>query len=222
MTDQQSDGHSEDVDAAHSSPSIEITPSEVSPAAFGARGEAERSQSVSRAATEYNFAEVYNQHFAFVWRTVRRLGVAERALDDAVQDVFVVVHRRLGDFEGRSSLKSWIFGIARRVAKDHRRRASRKDRGEELHEGLADPSAQSPLESAAKAEAVQVLYRLLDTLDHDKREVFVLAELEQMTAPEIAAAISVNLNTVYSRLRAARRAFNQAVDRHRARERNGS
>jgi RNA polymerase sigma-70 factor (ECF subfamily) len=166
----------------------------------------------------YRFEELYDQHFAFVWRTARRLGVAERSVDDAVQDVFIVVHRRLADFEGRSSIKSWLFGIVRRVAKDHRRRARRKDRGEALPDGLADPMSPSPRDAASRAEALEVLYGLLESLDDDKREVFVLAELEQMTVPEIAEAISVNLNTVYSRLRAARQAFEKAVARYRARE----
>lgn len=167
-----------------------------------------------------SFEAVYDEHFAFVWRTVRRLGVAERSIDDAAQDVFIVVHRRLGEFEGRSSLKSWLFGIARRVAKDHRRRSQRKDRGEALPETLADAAAMSPREAASRAEALRVLYTILEDLDDDKREVFVLAELEQMTVPEIADAIAVNLNTVYSRLRAARRAFEDATARHRARERS--
>lgn len=169
-----------------------------------------------------DFRDIYEDYFHFVWRTVRRLGVAERSLDDAVQDVFVVVHRRLHEFEGRSSLKSWIFGIARRVARDHRRRASRKDRGESLpDEVLADTRAPSPLESVSRAQAVRVLHALLDKLDDDKREVFVLAEIEQMTVPAIAEALGVNVNTVYSRLRAARRAFDQAVHRLHARERKG-
>jgi len=173
------------------------------------------------AATALDFRQLYDEHFSFIWRTVRRLGVADRFVDDAVQDVFVVVHRRLDDFEGRSSVKSWMFGIARRVAKDHRRRAQRKDRGEALPESLSDPRASNPRESAARAEALRVLYEILDGLDDDKREVFILAELEQMSVPEIAEAIAVNLNTVYSRLRAARRAFEQGVKRHQARERRG-
>ncbi len=166
-----------------------------------------------------DFTEVYEQHFDFVWRSARRLGVPQRYLDDAVQDVFIVVHRKLDEFEGRSSLKSWIFGIARRVAHDHRRRVERKERGEELTERVSDPAAPSPLEQARRAEAARVLYDFLSSLDSDKREVFVLAELEQMTVPEIATAVDANLNTVYSRLRAARQAFDQAVARHRARER---
>lgn len=181
----------------------------------------DESASLAPEDSDHDFTSLYEEFFEFVWRSVRRLGVPERALDDAVQDVFIVVHRRLGDFEGRSSIKSWLFGIARRVAHDHRRRASRKDRGESLPEAIADPYAPSPLESAARAQAVALLHALLDSLDDDKREVFILAELEQMTVPEIADAISVNLNTAYSRLRAARRAFEQAVHRHQARERRG-
>lgn len=166
------------------------------------------------------FTAVYREHFGFVWRSCRRLGVADRSIDDAVQDVFVVVHRQLAGFEGRSTLKSWIFGITRRVAKDHRRRSLRKDKGEAFPEnGVADPRALSPSDELARAEAARVLHEILGSLEDDKRETFVLAELEQMTVPEIAAATDTNVNTVYSRLRAARQAFEQAVERHRARER---
>ena len=175
---------------------------------------------VSAPGTSLEFRQVYEEHFAFVWRSARRLGVHERALDDAVQDVFIVVHRRLPEFEGRSTLKSWLFGIARRVAHDHRRRAGRKERGESLPDGLADPRSSSPARELEREQAVRTLHAILESLDDDKREVFILAELEQMTVPEIAAAIDANLNTVYSRLRAARQAFDAAVARHQARERS--
>jgi len=165
-----------------------------------------------------DFTSVYDEHFAFVWRSMRRLGVPDRALDDAAQDVFIVVHRRLAEFEGRSSLKSWLFAIARRVAHDHRRRIGRKERTEELHETVADPRGVTPAHDAERAEAVRTLHEILNALDDDKREVFVLAELEQMTVPEIAEAIGVNLNTVYSRLRAARMAFEAAIQRRRAQQ----
>jgi RNA polymerase sigma-70 factor (ECF subfamily) len=166
-------------------------------------------------------ASVFDQLAVFVWRSLRRLGVPERSVDDAVQDVFIVVHRRLAEFEGRSSLRSWLFGIARRVAHDHRRRIGRKERGEELPEVLADPHGTTPAGEVERAQAVRVLHEILASLDDDKREVFILAELEQMTAPEIAAAIGINLNTAYSRLRAARAGFDQAVARHLARQRSG-
>lgn len=165
-----------------------------------------------------DFPAIYEKYFDFVWRTVRRLGVAEKSLDDATQDVFIVVHRKLSDFEGRSSLKSWIFGIARRVAHDHRRRVMRKERGKVPAEGLVDTHASDPADCAARAQAMRVLYEFLDSLDDDKREAFVLAELEQMTVPEISEAVGANINTIYSRLRAARKAFDQAVSRLHAKQ----
>lgn len=168
---------------------------------------------------ELDFTELYEAYFDFAWRSARRLGVVDALLDDAVQDVFIVVHRRLADFEGRSSVKSWIFGIARRVAADYRRRASRKDRGKVSADGLADANGLGPVERAQRSEAIELLYEMLDGLDELKREVFILAELEEMTVPEIAEAIDANVNTVYSRLRAARQAFERQVSRHLARER---
>jgi RNA polymerase sigma-70 factor (ECF subfamily) len=163
------------------------------------------------------FEVLYEQHFDFMWRSLRRLGVPDAQLDDAVQDVFLVVHRRLGEFEGRSTVKTWLFGIALRVASVHRRAAARRPT-EPLPEEPSDLGAQ-PLADALTeaAEAARLLHRLLDCLDEDRRAVFVLAELEQMTAPEISTALGVNLNTVYSRLRLARRDFDVALARHRAR-----
>ncbi len=164
------------------------------------------------------FAAVYDVHFAFVWRSLRRLGVPDRLLDDAAQDVFLVVHRRLSGFEGRASLKSWLFAIARRVAHDHRRRVGRKERTEELPAALVDARTATPRAEAERNEALRALHEILGAMDDDKREVFVLAELEQMSVPEIADAIGANVNTVYSRLRAARGAFEAAVARRLARQ----
>jgi RNA polymerase sigma-70 factor (ECF subfamily) len=165
------------------------------------------------------FREVYDGYFDFVWRTLRRMGVPLSQLDDAAQDVFLVVHRRLGDFEGRSSLKTWLFGIVLRIASDARRSAGRR-RTEPLSEQEpASVSMDTPAEATERAEAARLVRDLLEQLEEGKRAVFVLAELEQMTAPEIAEALGVNLNTVYSRLRAARREFVCALERHRARTR---
>lgn len=162
-----------------------------------------------------SFREIYDEHFSFVYRSARRLGVHERALDDAAQDVFLVVYRRLAEFEGRSSIKTWLYGITRRVAKDHRRRAARKDHGQVPPDDLA-ATEQSPAEDAARREAAALLEAILEALDPAKREVFVLAEIEQMTVPEIAEALALNLNTAYSRLRVARAEFEKAVARHLA------
>ncbi len=169
------------------------------------------------------FDALYEQHFAFVWRNVRSLGAAPSAVEDLVQDVFVVVHRRLDDFDpARASIKTWLFGVLRRVVRDHRRTVRRKPAHFGTREGdaeidtMTDATDRGPHENAARAEAVRVLQAMLESLDEDKREVFVLAEIEQMTVPEIAQAIDINVNTAYARLRAARQEFEQALARRRA------
>ena len=154
------------------------------------------------------FDEVYAAHFAFVWRVLRTFGVAEVGIEDAVQDVFVVVHRRLGDFEGRAAITTWLFAIARRIASGYRRRLG-TDRTEELVDdpvGTADTFA-----ALSRAQAAATVMSILERMDEDKRVVFALVELEQLTVPEVAKLLDVNLNTAYSRLRLARTAFELAV-----------
>jgi RNA polymerase sigma-70 factor, ECF subfamily len=163
------------------------------------------------------FDDVYEAHFSFVWRSAKRLGVSEASLDDAVQEVFVVVHRRLADFERRSSLRTWLFGITLRVVRDHRRAARRRDPGPPVDPDTLRASGSGPAENAEKQEAVRLLHALLDELDDERREVFVMSELEQMSMPEIAEALGLNVNTAYARLRTARQEFEQALARHRAR-----
>jgi len=164
------------------------------------------------AARPLSFAAVYEEHFAFVWRNLRRLGVPEASLRDAAQDVFVVVHRRLGEYDARSKLRSWLYSILNRVAREYGRRRRRKDPARvEDAEQVADPRAEPPDQGAERSESLRLLLRLLDDLDLEKREAFVLSDLEEMTAPEIADALGVNLNTVYSRIRAARRELSAAL-----------
>ena len=118
---------------------------------------------LENASAKPTFRDVYHQHVDFVYRAVRRLGVPERNADDACQDVFVVVHRRLADFEERSSIKTWLYGICRRVAKDHRRRAERKEKGNTTDEGLA-ASTSGPEEDTARAQAAQVAFEILKAM----------------------------------------------------------
>lgn len=169
-----------------------------------------------------DFEDLYARYFDFVWRNVRRLGVPEAEVDDAAQEVFLVVHKKLGEFVPRSSHKAWLFGIVARVARDHRRVLLRKSPMMRAADPPLDPDqvaiATGPDERFDRGEAVELLHRLLDGLDDDKRAVFVLAELEQMSAPEIAEALGTKLNTVYGRLRAARREFDEAAARLRARD----
>lgn len=170
-----------------------------------------------------SFEQVYERHFDFVWCNVRRLGVPEASVDDAVQEVFLVVYRRLGEFEGRSSVKTWLFAIMLRVVRDHRRALRRKSphahsSGASVDaDTVADERAVNPHDCTVRSQGLRLLVKLLGELDDDKRAVLVLAELEQMSAPEIAEALGVNLNTVYARLRAARREFEQALAREQAR-----
>jgi RNA polymerase sigma-70 factor, ECF subfamily len=161
---------------------------------------------------------LYDEHFDFVWRTLGRLGVTLDQREDAVHDVFLVVHRRLGTYEGRSSLKTWLFGIAHRVAKVHRRLGAQR-RSDVPHddETLASPST-DPQQQAAEVEAAALVERLLQELSEERRVVLILADLEQVPAPEIAGALGIPLNTVYSRLRLARRDFEHCVKRAQARD----
>ena len=169
------------------------------------------------------FAEVYESCFAFAWRTARRLGTPEANLDDVVQEIFVVAYRKLNEFEGRSSIKTWIYGIVFNVVRAYRRELDAKHPHALIDEGPSDPEllsdgADGPDERAAQREAARFLTDFLETLDDDRRDVFVLAELEQLSAPEIAAVVNAPLNTVYSRLRLARGEFTKAVARHQARD----
>lgn len=166
----------------------------------------------------HDFVALYRTHFSFVWRSLRRLGVDEHSLDDAAQEVFLTAHRRLAGFEGRSSVKTWLFGILLNAARHHRRAKARRPVHEPLGDAEPDAGGAGPHESAVRAQARAVLHAFLDGLDDDLRAVFVMSELEQMTAPEVAAATGVNVNTVSSRIRAVRAQFEQMVARRRARD----
>ena len=170
-----------------------------------------------------SFDAVYGAHFDLAWRTLLRLGVPSALVDDAAQEVFLVVHRRFGEFEGRSSWKTWIYAIVTHVASDYRR-ATRRKSPHLVSPGAAvdadtvpDERSTDPHDCAEQRERVRALDRVLDQLDDESRTVLVLAELEEMSVPEIADVLGKNVNTVYGRLRLARRAFDEAARRERAR-----
>jgi RNA polymerase sigma-70 factor (ECF subfamily) len=155
-----------------------------------------------------SFEQVYEEFFDFVYRNARRLGVPQGAADDVVQEVFVVLHRRLSEYDGRASMQSWVYGILANTVRDYRRSFRRKqaplvtaERDEEL--GPASSSA-SPEQRAQRSRDVALLMELLEELPEQQRELIVLAELEQLSVPEICNLIGGNSNTVYSRLRVAR------------------
>ena len=157
------------------------------------------------------FEETYRAHFAFVWRSLRRLGIAEDDAADAAQDVFIIVHRKLPEFAGRSKLTTWLYGICFRVASERRRAVPRPLIGEQEAAAFigrqADPGA-----LAEQRQGLALLERVLDRLPDEQRAVFCLFELEGMTGEEIAEALEIPLGTAYSRLRLARGAFAAAVD----------
>jgi RNA polymerase sigma-70 factor (ECF subfamily) len=172
-----------------------------------------------------SFQELYDAHFDFIWREACRLGVPPSSVEDVVQDTFLVLHRRMNDYDGRTPIKAWLLGMVFRVVSDHRRRFRRKDApcvpqpADSDGNVLLAAATKSPSAEAEQAEQVRLLETLLAELDEDKRELLVLSELEEMTVPEIAEMLGANVNTIYGRLRAARREFEAAYARHCARGR---
>ena len=160
------------------------------------------------------FAEVYAGHFAFVWRSLRALGVSPTHLADAAQDAFLVVHRRLAEFEGRAHLRTWLFAIVEHVAFNYRRAERRKAAPLRPLDSEQPSEEPDPVECTADLEAARFLQGFLASLDDGKRAVFALALVEEMSAPEVAAILSIPENTVYSRIRAVRQAFRAAALRH--------
>jgi RNA polymerase sigma factor (sigma-70 family) len=163
-----------------------------------------------------NFADAFRRHYALVHRMLRTYGVDEALLDDAAQEVFLVVHRRWGDYDGRRAFRSWLIGITRKVASSYRR-AGRRLRAR-LDKLAPPPQPASPELRLAQREQLARVEAFITQLPTRQREVFVLAEIEGMSAPEIAEIVGAKLNTVYSRLRVARERFAAWRGRERLRQ----
>lgn len=173
-----------------------------------------------RVVTDRNdVAQVYRENATFVWTTLQRLGIRGPDLEDVLQEVFVVVHKRIGTFNGTSKMTTWLFGICLRVASAHRRRGFRR---KEMC--VADPpdrggsSADTPEGNLAAHELRRRLESLLDELDLEKRAVFVMFELDEMSCDDIAQVFGVPVGTIYSRLHSARQDFQKALARMHARD----
>jgi RNA polymerase sigma-70 factor (ECF subfamily) len=158
------------------------------------------------------FHALYSEHFDFVFRNLRRLGVPAASTDDALQEVYLVVLRRLHDLQQDAHVKAWLFAIVLRVASNQRRALRRRGPLEPLGERSMVSTQPGPFDLTARAQAAQFLHGFLNTLDDNRRAVFIMAELEQLTAPEIAQGLRANLNTVYSWVRSARIAFSKALE----------
>jgi RNA polymerase sigma-70 factor (ECF subfamily) len=159
------------------------------------------------------FRCMYDAHFDFVWRNLRRLGVPVAETDDKAQEVFVVAYRRFDDFVDRGfGLRAWLFQITLRVASDARRHRRRHPEDPDGGAALESHSVDAPQAVAlGRKEELSRLDAALGTIDVGRRAVLVLHEIEEMTAPEIARALEIPLNTVYSRLRVAREELAQAL-----------
>jgi len=166
--------------------------------------------------TPLSVTQVHERHGEFVWRTLHRMGVRQPHVEDVYQEVFLVVHRRLGSFNGNSAITTWLYEICFRVAGGYRRKAH--FRREELMpdwsamESLSS-QAPSPERQLATARQAKQLERILDTLPLEYRVVFVMFEIEGMTSEQIAESVGAPLGTVYSRLYRARKRFARALNR---------
>lgn len=161
---------------------------------------------------------LYREHVRFAWRTARYLGVPAADAQDVVHEIFIVVQRRLPDFDPKRSARAWIGGITRHVVLHHKRSHARAENRVARLEPPTDTTP-SPDDAVSRREAEAFLTAFLDSLPQPKREAFVLGELENLTAAEIGEVVGENPNTVYSRLRSARQAFQASVDRLDARRR---
>ena len=169
-----------------------------------------------------NLRSLYDNHFAFVWRNLRRLGVNEQRLEDASQEVFLVAHRRWASFDPSSAApRTWLFGIVVRVAQNERRTGRRRGARmapateHEFWEALPS-NALGPAELLAKREAARLLMQTLESLNENERAIFVMVDVESLSVPEAAESLGWKLNTAYGRLRTGRAEFQRALQRLRA------
>lgn len=171
--------------------------------------------------TAPSLAEIYQAHAGFVWRTVRRLGTPRESVEDVMHEVFLVAHRRLGEYDGRAAMTTWLYHLSRGVVSNWRRGRRR----EAARLSLVQPppnAASDPERATQRGQAAAFVRRFVASLDADKRLVFELAEVDGLPMPEVAEIAGIKLNTAYSRLRAARSQFQRAVARLRAKNVRGA
>jgi RNA polymerase sigma-70 factor, ECF subfamily len=157
-----------------------------------------------------DLSAVFDEHFDYIWSTLRRLGVRDADREDLVHEVFLKVHARLGDYDPSRPLRPWLFGFAYRVAIDYHRLA--RHRVEVLGRLGDTPGANVPADEAiAESEERELLLSALDTIDLERRAVLVMHDVDEVPTHEIARQLDIPLNTVYSRLRIARKQLADAV-----------
>jgi RNA polymerase sigma-70 factor (ECF subfamily) len=171
--------------------------------------------SAGPATAAVDLGALFEEHFDYVWNALRRLGVRESDLEDLVHDVFLKVHLQREAYDPTRPFRPWVFGFAYRLAADYRRLARHRVAVHGSTEELVDP-ARSPEQRLQTAEQWQLLHHALESIDLERRAVFLLHDVDGEPAPRIAEVIGIPVNTVYSRLRLAREEFAAAVRRLRA------
>lgn len=157
--------------------------------------------------TVLDFQTTYREELNYVWHSLRRLGVASAELEDATQDVFVIVHRRLHDFDLTRPVRPWLFGIALRIASERRRQV----RPTVPLEADVASDLMLPTDALELKQRQHLVRGALLQLSTEQRAVFILHDLDQCVMPDVAQALEIPLNTAYSRLRLARQAFVKAI-----------
>jgi RNA polymerase sigma-70 factor (ECF subfamily) len=162
-----------------------------------------------------DFRAVFDSQCAYVWTTLRRLGVAERDVEDVAHDTFLRVATHLHEYEPSRPLRPWLFVFILRMARDYRRLARHRHElvGATADGMVATETTIQPDEVLAARQSHELVARALDALDWDKRVVFVACELEEQQVAEVAATLGIPRNTAASRLRLAREEFTAAVRR---------
>ncbi len=173
------------------------------------------------AASPPDFPMLFREYAPFVWRVLKRYGVAERDLADLCQEVFIVVLRKLPEFRAEASLRTWIYAIAARVASGHRR-LSRTHREQE-HAPAALPlqiDERTPEDAAQAQDALFILEQALGQVSEEQREAFMLFEFEELSVQEVADALGCPRGTAFSRILSARAAIEAQLRRALAREKS--
>ena len=150
------------------------------------------------------FDDVYAEHFSFVWRSLRGLGVLESAIDDTAQEVFVIVYRKLDTVTDADGIKRWLFSIVRRVASEHRRSRRRKGIAVEYDDSVSTAQSDTPQKQVEHRQVLEAIESFMNELSEENRSIFVLSEIEQLPVARISEILEMNPNTIYSRLKVIR------------------
>lgn len=163
------------------------------------------------------FRALFERDFSYVWHSLRRLGVAEADCDDVANEVFVRVHQRFAELDPTRPSRPWLFAFCVRFASDYRKLARHRREAALDSDSKVGVATDGPESIALRREAGSLVLDALDSLDDDRRPVFVLHEIEERPIPEVAAMLGINVATAYTRLRAARQTFTEVARRLQAR-----